>query len=53
MSQDYVLHWSNCERTIICIKFGDIACDSYVWIRLHIDVILERDELVKVSVANA
>ena len=50
MSQDYVLRWSNCERTIVCVEFGDIASDSYVWITLHVDVILERDELVKVSV---
>ena len=49
MGQDYVLCWGYCERTIVRIKFRDIAGDSYVWVNLHIDVIVERDELVKVS----
>jgi hypothetical protein len=40
-----VLHRCYGEGTVVDVEFADISGDIYVWIVLHIQIVVERDEL--------
>ena len=49
MCQNDVLCRGHCESAIVCIESGDVASDGDVWISLHVNIAIERDQVLDVT----